>query len=180
VGAGVTALILDAVNQSISFYPSWPISGLGSGLTGTATALSIGGNAATATVASNATTSTSSNSSVTISVSVNPKGQTNYDLAVSSNYFSPLASNGLAVNMNLAWGTNSQSANFTFTAPTNVNMADFNSSVLIVTNSSGSPIQATAASGWHTNGTFTVTNVSSFTVTIVPGWFTNVICFNLY
>jgi hypothetical protein len=34
VGAGVNALVLDAVNQSISFYPTWPISGLGSGLTG--------------------------------------------------------------------------------------------------------------------------------------------------
>jgi hypothetical protein len=92
-----------------------------------------------------------------------------------SNFVTLLANSTLGPNMALASALNTQSSSFTFTACLNVNMAVFSSLVLWVTNSSGSPIQATAAAGWHTNGNFMVTNVTSFTINIVPGWFTNVI-----
>lgn len=128
------------------------------------------------------TNSTGSGNAETNLTLINPSlgGTTTASEIIASNLDYSLATSGLGINMNNGYAISTQSVNFTFTAPINVNMAAFSSSVFYVTNSSGAAIQATAASGWKTNGTFTVTNVSSFTVNIIPGWLTNVISYNLY
>lgn len=79
-------------------------------------------------------------------------------------------------------GTNSQSGNFTFGAPINVNtsaVGAFSSFLINVTNTSGSPIVATGLSTWKTNavpsGGWSITNDATFTFSVFYGLFTNVL-----
>jgi hypothetical protein len=79
-------------------------------------------------------------------------------------------------------GTNSQSGNFTFGAPINVNMTSvgaFSSFALNVTNTSGSPIVATGLATWKTNavasGGWSITNDAIFTFSVFYGLYTNVL-----
>jgi hypothetical protein len=101
------------------------------------------------------------------------------NIITSSNIFYPLTGSGLGADMNKAYTTNFEGANFSFTALVNVNMSMVNSCVMLVSNTSGSPIMATGLSTWATNavasGGWSITNLATFTFTIWPGMVTNVL-----
>jgi hypothetical protein len=101
------------------------------------------------------------------------------NIITSSNVFYPLTGSGLGADMNKAYPTNFEGANFSFTTPVNVNMSMVNSCVMLVSNTSGSPIVATGLSTWATNavasGGWSITNLATFAFTIWPGRVTNVL-----
>lgn len=68
-------------------------------------------------------------------------------------------------------------ASFSFTGISGVNLTNYCSGVLHVTNSLNALISITAATPWHIQGTWNCTNVSTISVEVVPNRWTNAICY---
>lgn len=85
-----------------------------------------------------------------------------------------------APNFFLPYSLFSTNAAFAFLAPLNVSATNAQTAVVMVTNSTGSSVVVTAPANVHTQGTWNVTNVSTFTFFNYGGVFTNAIAFPLW
>lgn len=80
----------------------------------------------------------------------------------------------------VTYGDFSTNAAFTFLSPVNVSTTNYQTCVLMVTNTTGSAVLATAPANCHSEGVMYVTNVSTYTFFNNPGKWTNCIGFPLY
>jgi hypothetical protein len=83
-------------------------------------------------------------------------------------------------NFAVAYSELTTNAAFTFLAPSNVSTTNYQSCVIIVTNSTGSVVAMTNPAGVRTNGIWNVTNVSVVTFFNCAGRFTNAIAIPLF
>lgn len=86
----------------------------------------------------------------------------------------------MAPDWNLKYSTITTNAAWVFLAPLNFVATEFQSTVLFVTNSTASAVAVTVPAGWHTQGTWYCTNVTTFTVSHYGTIFTNAIAFPLW
>lgn len=85
-----------------------------------------------------------------------------------------------APNFFLPYSIFATNAAFAFLAPLNVSATNAQTAVVMVTNSTGSSVVVTAPANVHIQGTWNVTNVSTFTFFNYGGTFTNAIAFPLW
>ena len=86
----------------------------------------------------------------------------------------------MAPNFALGYAMITTNAAFTFLSPINVTATLAETAVLLVTNSTASAVAVTLPSGIYSQGTFYVTNVTTFTFFHYGKAFTNCIALPLY
>lgn len=97
-----------------------------------------------------------------------------------SNFLFIAQGTGVAMDLNKGLATNFESGNFTLGAPVNVTASLFSTPVMVVSNSSGSPITVSCPSTWVTNNfgipanAWSLTNMGAFYYIVIPGMKTNV------
>lgn len=86
----------------------------------------------------------------------------------------------MAPDFNKVYSTITTNAAFTFLAPLNVSATLAQTAVILVTNSTAAAVVVTPPANVHSQGTWNVTNVTTFTFFNYPGMLTNAISFPLF